>query len=97
MEVDQIVEESLKLSRFKHDHVMCLIGVCIDAGSTPYIVTPYMAKGSLLRYLKGERGSLVLSQDANKKDVCRLVYYYTHTLIVYFYITIYIVYLENLH
>ena len=66
-EVDQIVKESLKMSQFKHDHVMGLIGVCIDADPIPYIVMPYMANGSLLRYLNGERGSLVLSGNADKK------------------------------
>ena len=77
-EVDQIVEESLKMSQFKHDHVMGLIGVCIDAGPTPYIVMPYMANGSLLRYLKGERGSLVLSGNADKKEVyCYFVLYHS--------------------
>ena len=32
VDVDKIVEESLKMSRFQHTHVMGLIGVCLDAG-----------------------------------------------------------------
>ena len=57
-EVDKFVEESLKMGRFKHAHVMGLIGVCLNAGSAPYIILPYMANGSLLKYLKKERNSL---------------------------------------
>ena len=45
------------MSQFKHAHVMSLVGVCLDAGPAPYIVMPYMANGSLLRYLKRERES----------------------------------------
>ena len=53
------------MSRFKHPHVMGLIGVCLDAGSAPYIVMPYMANGCLLNYLKKERDNLILTDDKN--------------------------------
>ena len=68
-EVDKFVEESLKMSRFKHTHVMGLIGVCLDAGSAPYIVMPYMANGSLLEYLKKQRNKLVFTQDTDEDQV----------------------------
>ena len=68
-EVDKFVEESLKMSRFKHAHVMGLIGVCLDAGSAPYIVMPYMANGSLLEYLKTHRNKLVFTQDTDEDEV----------------------------
>ena len=61
-DMDKFVEESLTMSRFKHAHVMGLIGVCLDAGSAPYIVMPYMANGSLLQYLKKERANLVFAE-----------------------------------
>ena len=57
------------MSRFKHAHVMGLIGVCLDAGSAPYIVMPYMANGSLLHYLKSERKNHVLSEDSDEDEV----------------------------
>ena len=69
MEVDKFVEESLKMSRFKHAHVMGLIGVCLDAGSTPYIIMPYMANGSLLKYLRRERKNIVLMEDTDEDEV----------------------------
>ena len=68
-EVDKFVEESLKMGRFKHAHVMGLIGVCLDAGSAPYIIMPYMANGSLLKYLKKERKIIVLSEEADEDEV----------------------------
>ena len=75
IEVDKFVEESLKMSRFKHAHVMGLIGVCLDGGSAPYIVMPYMANGSLLKYLKRERENIVLSENADEDEVitCLLI------------------------
>ena len=69
MEVDKFVEESLKMSRFKHAHVMGLIGVCLDAGPAPYIVMPYMANGSLLKYLKRERQNLVFVEGTDDDEV----------------------------
>ena len=69
MEVDKFVEESLKMSQFKHVHVMGLIGVCLDTGSTPYIIMPYMANGSLLSYLREERKIFILPEGVDKIEV----------------------------
>ena len=86
-EIDKIIEESLKMRKFKHPHVMGLIGVCLDAGPAPYIVMPYMANGSLLSYLKKERGSLVLKEDADEDLVnfCHLLNWWEPlTIFVFF-------------
>ena len=69
VEVDKFVEESMKMSRFKHSHVMGLIGVCLDTGSAPYIIMPYMANGSLLKYLRKERNNLVVYGEADEDEV----------------------------
>ena len=71
--MDKFVDESLKMSRFKHPHVMGLIGVCLDAGSAPYIVMPYMANGSLLYYLKRERKNLVFPEDTDESEVKQII------------------------
>ena len=55
------------MSRFKHSHVMGLTGVCLDTGSAPLIIMPYMVNGSLLKYLKRERTNIVLT-DTNDED-----------------------------
>ena len=67
--MDKIIQESLKMSRFKHIHVMRLIGVCTDRGSAPYIIMPYMANGSLLSYLKREKRSILPPDQSNKDEV----------------------------
>ena len=68
-EVNTFVEESLKMSRFKHAHVMGLVGVCLDSGNAPLIIMPYMANGSLLKYLKRERESLIVSEENDEDEV----------------------------
>ena len=52
---------------FKHRHVMPLIGVCLDSGVG--VVMPFMANGSILSYLKKERGTLLLNEDAEIEKV----------------------------
>ena len=61
------------MSRFSHAHVMGLIGVCLDAGSAPYIIMPYMANGSLLKYLKRERKSIAIQEDTDEDVVSKRV------------------------
>ena len=68
-EINTFVEESLKMSRFKHAHVMGLIGVCLDSGAAPLIIMPHMANGSLLKYLKRERESLIVSEENDEDEV----------------------------
>ena len=69
LDIDKFVEESLKMGRFKHSHVMGLIGVCLDAGSAPFIIMPYMANGSLLKYLKKERDNIVTFGNEEEDEV----------------------------
>ena len=69
-DVNQFVEESLRMNRFKHAHVMGLIAVCLDAGSAPYIVMPYMGNGSLLKYLKKERND---TEDRDGDEVGTII------------------------
>lgn len=78
IEIGKFVEESLKMSRFKHSHVMGLIGVCLDGGPAPYIVMPYMANGSLLDYLKKERKQLVFP-DNSEHDLDQVIVYHFGT------------------
>ena len=73
------------MSRFKHAHVMGLIGVCLDAGSAPYIIMPYMANGSLLKYLKRERKSIVMLDETDEDEVrsgSSVCYSYTDTFVI---------------
>ena len=55
---------------FRHPNVLTLNGVCLDGGPNPYIIMPFMANGSLLAYLKMNRGRLtVISKDDNVEEV----------------------------
>ena len=69
VDVDKFFQEIISMSRFKHSHVMGLIGVCLDTGSAPYIIMPYMANGSLLNYLKKERKRIVVHEEADEEEV----------------------------
>ena len=51
-----------------HPNVLTLSGVCLDGGTAPYIIMPFMANGSLLAYLKNNRNSLIVSQEAEIDD-----------------------------
>ena len=68
-DVSSIAEESLKMKNLKHPNVLNLIGVSVDAGPSPYIVTPYMANGSLLSFLKKERPRLTIVEDASDSEL----------------------------
>ena len=58
--VRKMIDEVVKMEQFDHPNVMSLIGVCMDSegGGGPCIVMPFMAKGSLLQYLRDNRKSL---------------------------------------
>ena len=63
------IKESLKMKELHHSHVMNLIGVCLDAGPTPYIVLPFMANGDLLSYLKKHRKKLLVTTEVEDDEV----------------------------
>ena len=62
-EVAELMKESIKMLEFSHPNVMGLLGVCVDAGPTPYVVLPFMSGGSLYDYLKTNRKTLVLAKE----------------------------------
>ena len=53
---------------FNHSNVLTLKGVCLDGGTAPYIIMPFMANGSLLAYLKKNRETLVVSLTLTDTD-----------------------------
>ena len=58
------MQEIIKMKNFKHPNVMSLIGVAISGGA-PSIIMPYMARGSLLGYLRKDRVALLPGEDAD--------------------------------
>ncbi len=75
--IGDLIKESEKIIKFKHLHVLSLIGVCVDS-ETPYIVMPYMANGSLLVYLKKHRPNLTIAQEAGEEMVTCTITAQTH-------------------
>ena len=58
------------MCNFDHSNVLTLRGVCLDGGTAPFIIMPFMANGSLLAYLKKNRETLVVSlSDKDEDDV----------------------------
>ena len=71
-EIDCMLEEALKLKHFRHQNVLNLTGVCVEASPAPYIVMPFMCHGSLLKYLRKEKLSLVLPDHVDEDIVSNI-------------------------
>ncbi len=41
-DMEDMIKESIVMKKLNHPNVMQLLGVCVDAGSAPYIVLPFM-------------------------------------------------------
>ena len=74
-DVDNLVQEVLKMHTLSHPTVMSLTGVCLDTGGGPAVVMPFMGNGSVLHYVKKERGKLVPPDDADCSVVCTVISY----------------------
>ena len=71
-DVQNALKEILKMKNFDHPNVMTLIGVCKAtglSGGAPSIIMPYMARGSLLSYLRKERDQLMPGADADVTQI----------------------------
>ena len=74
--VRDMLKECAKMYNFDHSNVLTLKGVCLDGGTAPFIIMPFMANGSLLAYLKKNRETLVVSlSDKHEDDVRKLIIY----------------------
>ena len=62
------------MASFQHPNVMTLVGMCFD-GDTPLIIMPYMSEGSVLRYVKENRGELLFDREMNEdsEEVCIII------------------------
>ena len=69
--VREMLKECSKMYHFNHPNVLTLRGVCLDGGTAPYIIMPFMANGSLLAYLKNNRETLVISLSNKDEDDVR--------------------------
>ena len=51
------MEEVTTMLSFDHPNVMSLIGLCLDTG-VPFIIMPFLANGSVLKYVKCRKEEL---------------------------------------
>ena len=69
--VKELLRECSKMYKFDHPNVLSLIGVCLDGGTAPFLIVPFMDNGSLLAYLKNHRKTIVISAENEEyQDVC---------------------------
>ena len=71
-DVQSAMQEIVKMKEFSHPNIMSLIGVSTGtslSGGTPSIIMPYMARGSLLSYLRKEREQLILGANTDLTQV----------------------------
>lgn len=64
--IQGLLNECTKMSSFDHPNVLPLVGVCVDGGTAPFIIMPYMDNGSLLAYLRKNRELLLISPEGDK-------------------------------
>jgi len=60
-EKDEFLQEALLMSNFKHEHIIQLLGVCLD-NDPQFIILELMEGGDLLSYLRASRPSVVSSE-----------------------------------
>ena len=79
-ERNQLLRESDIMLKFDHPHVINLIGICLDAGPSPYLVLPFMENGSLLSYIRKNRRNLLVTKETDENKVAFNKRILCHTL-----------------
>ena len=67
-DLEILAKEVSTMLSFKHEHVMSLIGVCID-GEMPLLIMPFMSNGSVLDYVRSCKDRLVIMGECLKEEV----------------------------
>ncbi len=69
-DIEDLIRESVLMHKLDHPNIIPLIGLCLDAGPSPYIILPFMKNGSLLSYIKKNRAILHtnINTDEDKVD-----------------------------
>ena len=82
--VDDLLRECAKMTEVDHPNILKLKGVCLDGGTAPFIILPFMTNGSLLSFLQNEKNKLVLttSESCQDEKVCKHNTYTVQTSII---------------
>lgn len=57
-EKEEFLKEAVLMSNFKHDHILSLLGVCLD-NDPQFIILELMEGGDLLSFMRSSRGVTV--------------------------------------
>ena len=68
-DIEDLIRESVLMHKFDHPNIISLIGICLDAGPTPYIILPFMENGSLISYVKKNRAILPTNTNTDEDKV----------------------------
>ncbi len=67
-EEQDILNECKFMKDCDHPNVLTILGICVDAGPTPYVVMPFMSRGCLRSYLKEHGVDLMISSNEPDED-----------------------------
>nr|XP_022292756.1 proto-oncogene tyrosine-protein kinase ROS-like isoform X1 [Crassostrea virginica] len=70
-EKEEFLKEALLMSNFKHDHILGLLGVCLD-NDPQFIILELMEGGDLLSFLRGNRPSAMNSVYLSLADLMKI-------------------------
>ncbi|KAL5011108.1 hypothetical protein ScPMuIL_013413 [Solemya velum] len=70
-EKEEFLKEALLMSNFKHEHILQLLGVCLD-NDPQFIILELMGGGDLLTFLRNCRQSNVNSPNLNPPDLVKI-------------------------
>lgn len=60
-EFAELLQEAQLMSNFKHENIVCLIGICFDS-DTISLIMEHMEAGDLLSYLRAARPNSQVSE-----------------------------------
>ena len=64
-----LIKECALIHELDHPNVTSLVGICLDAGPSPYIILPFMENGSLLSYVKSNKTILCTDTNTDEETV----------------------------
>lgn len=54
-DVDDFIDEALRMKDFHHPSVLSLIGISFDLDDMPMVILPFMKHGDLLSYIRNAK------------------------------------------
>ncbi|XP_053604338.1 proto-oncogene tyrosine-protein kinase ROS isoform X2 [Plodia interpunctella] len=70
-EKNEFLKEAALMANFKHEHILRLLGVCLD-NDPNYIIMELMEGGDLLSYLRTKRASLYTAESLTLLDLLNM-------------------------